>query len=155
MLTGVSNYSGIISREELGLGEQDYNDFIEEAIERAYLSLRKVVPKATFDEARAALAANTADEAQLNLRWAEYWLTRYEIETAKSGLDVVSERAGNLQIRRDISGSTKMANRFINKARSFLAAAGFEWMEGGVFVAGVRGGDPIPGAKPWFDGEPY
>lgn len=151
MLTSVSDYSGVITEESVGLTGQAYDDFIQEAIERAYLALRKTVPKSTYDEAKAAFASNNVTDDQLNLKWAEYWLTRYEIEMARSDLDVVSEKAGSLQVTRDNSGSKKMANRFLSKARQHLLLSGFDWI-GGEAVAGVRGGDPIPDEDPWFIG---
>lgn len=143
MLTSVSDYSGVVTEDVVGLTGQEYRDFIENAIERAYLSLRRVVPQSTYAEAEAAFASNNATEDQLNLRWAEYWLTRHELETTRSNLDVSSERAGNLQITRDASASKAMSGRFLAKARKHLSLAGFEWI-GGDYGAGVRGGNPIP-----------
>lgn len=151
MLTSVSDYSGVITEDALGLTGHDYEDFIKDAIQRAYLAIRRSVPESTYNEAIAAFASGSATDDQLNLKWAEYWLTRYEIETARSDLDVVSERAGNLQITRDASGSQRMSNRFLSKARKHLSLAGFEWI-GGDSVAGTRGGNPITDETPWFSG---
>jgi len=151
MLTSISNYSGIVTPASVGLSGQEYDDFIKAAIERAYLRLRKTVPESTYNDAVAAIAGGVASPDQLELKWSEYWLTRYEIETGRNDLDVASERAGNLEIRKDINGSRLMASRFLNKALGHLREAGFE-LTGGDGFAGTRGGDPLPSAEPWFRG---
>ena len=148
MLTSVSDYSGVVTEDYVGLSGQAYDDFIQDAIQRAYLTLRNDVPQSTFDDAKAAFASNTPTEDQLNLRWAEYWLTRYEIEVARLRDDVVSERAGNLQVTKNPGAMRSVLNRYRSRAMRHLSLAGFDLI-GGSQVAGVRGGNPLDDEQSW------
>lgn len=150
-LTSPEDYIGLYTPEQFGVATQDdLRSKIRESIERAYLTLRKTVPKSTYDEAVSALASDVATDDQRSLKWAEYWLVRYDLEIAKRNSDATRERAGSLEISRDPRASASLANRYLAKAIQFLNRAGFDWY-GGDLVAGVRGGDPLPPREPWFD----
>jgi len=150
-LTSVDDYIGLYTPDQFGAKDENgLRDAIRDAIERAYLTLRKSVPESTYRDAVSALATDTATEDQRNLRWAEYWLVRYDLEMAKRASDAVRERAGSLEIARDPQAAAATANRYLSNAIRYLSQAGFDWL-GGDAVAGVRGGDPLPPREPWFD----
>lgn len=145
MLVSPQDFTAI-SPDFYGLEESQFETAIQTAIDEAEFWLKQYVPTATLEEANNALIANSAEQDQQALWYAQFYYTQYVFKQniAQSGESAGLESAaiGNVRLRfLAPEVSQKGLSPLLRKAWKFLRVAGY--IEGVITSAGVRGGNPL------------